>query len=394
MAENSEPSWEPKEDETDSERSVRKMSRIGRKISNPIGALLSSSDEGDRPPSDKPDNLSAFGEGGNEGSYSSFSRGMRGTKLFEEGDWDRARSELFKDAEAWNEYVDAWNSEGKKSGLSSEEFLRDHIYGRMLKNRGFEDRHARDAALELAARGRRDPYDTSVEKSPWQEDLERSIRSEAMGRLRELGMQKGNRGQALMSLKYGLTNINEKMSGKIREARVEESRNAENALDGLLAHASKEGRAGAMASQQMAQQVALQQEQYAQQNKASLLSFFGTVLSSLVMAYAAFGSDERLKQKTGDTQGAAYDYLDKMETAEYDMPIRAIAGQPTRENGVMAQSLEKSELGKQAVGNAGGVRMIDTIQGLRSTMVAQKELHERLKQIEGRLGVNFSRGVG
>ena len=39
------------------------------------------------------------------------------------------------------------------------------------------------------------------------------------------------------------------------------------------------------------------------------------------------------------------------------------------------------------------MRSIDTIQGLRATMVAQKELHERMKGIENRLGVNFGGGT-
>ena len=329
-------------------------------------------------------------KGGNE--YTDFASSMSGSSLLGESDVSDYINSV-KDDEDWNkEFEEAWSAGGSGYGSDKERFARDYVYQKLLEERGFGDRHTRDQALKLSGLKNRDPNREDLEKSPWQEDMEKSLKQSAGAMMNKQALYGGNRISAGRVASKAMSKLNSMAVDKIREARLQEGRAAENALDSLIAGASKEGRAAAIASEQLMAQFDMQRQQLAQQDKSAMLAMFGTILSTAIMIGMS-ASDERLKQKTGETQGAAYDYLDKMETAQYNMPTRAMAGQPTSENGVMAQSLEGSELGRQAVGDAGGVKTIETIQGLRATMVAQKELHERLKGIEQRLGVNFGGGT-
>ena len=52
------------------------------------------------------------------------------------------------------------------------------------------------------------------------------------------------------------------------------------------------------------------------------------------------------------------------------------------EMGVMAQSMEKSPLGQQAVTEIEGVKSVDVPQAFKSLIVAQKEMHDRIKRLE------------
>ena len=90
-------------------------------------------------------------------------------------------------------------------------------------------------------------------------------------------------------------------------------------------------------------------------------------------------SDERMKTNKKDAMGAAYDFLDAAQVAQYDMPATG----SRNETGVMAQSIEDTELGQQLVQEGpGGLRMIDSKGGFGALLAAQKNLHERLKQLE------------
>ena len=90
-------------------------------------------------------------------------------------------------------------------------------------------------------------------------------------------------------------------------------------------------------------------------------------------------SDERMKTNKKDAMGAAYDFLDAAQVAQYDMPATG----SRNETGVMAQSIEDTELGQQLVQEGpGGLRMIDSKGGFGALLAAQKNLHERLKLLE------------
>ena len=340
---------------------------------------------------------------GAEGSSSAFGESSRDSGVWTEQEFKDAQLKYSQD-KAWKEGIEdewdlqsAFNDEGEgvtADGVKFAEFMREKLWDRFMDERGFGDRHTRAKFDEMRALRDRDHSSEGVAPSPWQEDLQRKARGAARNIAARQRVYGGNQMMGEQSLRKALGQMNSMMVEKIREGRVEEGRVAGNALEALLSGAAKEGRQAAIGSEQLMAQWRATQSAADQDTLSTILSTIGTILSTAVLAYAATGSDERLKKKTGETQGAAYDYLDKMETAQYDMPMRALAGQPTNENGVMAQSLQKSELGNQMVDSSmGGMRSIDTIQGLRATMVAQKELHERMKGIENRLGVNFGGGT-
>jgi len=52
--------------------------------------------------------------------------------------------------------------------------------------------------------------------------------------------------------------------------------------------------------------------------------------------------------------------------------------------GVMAQSMEKSSLGQQAVTEVEGIKDVNMPQAFKSLIVAQKEMHDRIKELEKR----------
>jgi len=93
------------------------------------------------------------------------------------------------------------------------------------------------------------------------------------------------------------------------------------------------------------------------------------------------GSDERIKSNIDrtKTKNAAYDFLDNLDVAQYNMP-----GANTPEMGVMAQSMEKSSLGQQAVTEVEGIKDVNMPQAFKSLIVAQKEMHDRIKELEKR----------
>ena len=91
------------------------------------------------------------------------------------------------------------------------------------------------------------------------------------------------------------------------------------------------------------------------------------------------GSDERIKSNIDrtKTKNAAYDFLENLDVAQYNMP-----GANTPEMGVMAQSMEKSSLGQQAVTEVEGIKDVNMPQAFKSLIVAQKEMHDRIKRLE------------
>lgn len=104
-------------------------------------------------------------------------------------------------------------------------------------------------------------------------------------------------------------------------------------------------------------------------------------------------SDEESKTAIRDAAAAIDQFLGSMspQSFEYRNPMDAGASQGRR-TGVMAQDLERSEVGRQMVQEGpGGQRVIDSNAALSGLLAAQARLHDRLAALEeGRGGAPAS----
>ena len=293
------------------------------------------------------------------------------TQYGTQGDYESTRERLYGDNENLDQDLKiAWSKAGMErgTGMTFQEYADGQIWAATLESRGLGDRRTRDKYDELRGLRDRDSGRFWENKSDWQSDLEEKMRSGVKNISSKMGYGGGGM-YARRSLQKAIQQSESSMIDKIVQGRVEESRQAGLALDGFLDAAAQSGESAVLASTNLMAQWKMNKASLEQADRAANMALFGTILSGAILV--AQMSDENLKTVTGDTQGAAYDYLDKMETAQYNMPVRQLIGQDPNEMGVMAQSLERSDMGQQAVGEAGGMKTIETVQGLRSTMVAQ-----------------------
>lgn len=96
------------------------------------------------------------------------------------------------------------------------------------------------------------------------------------------------------------------------------------------------------------------------------------------------GSDKEMKKNIKKAGGKDIDkFLDALEAKTYeykepDKPGRA----PGKRYGVLAQALEKSDMGKSLVHNTPEGKMVDVAQGFGAVLASQAELNKRLKKLE------------
>lgn len=165
---------------------------------------------------------------------------------------------------------------------------------------------------------------------------------------------------------------------RIREMAEAEKSSAEQQLEDLLIGAEAQGAQAMNAQANMALQEKLAQQQANSQWWSTGIGALATLGSALIMM-----SDERLKTNKSEKAGAsaAYEFLDQLKGAQYDVPSRGQQDQ----YGVMAQSAERSGMGRNMVREGpGGVKMIDGEKAMSSMLLAQKSLHDRLKALEGK----------
>ena len=121
-----------------------------------------------------------------------------------------------------------------------------------------------------------------------------------------------------------------------------------------------------------------------QQDDQDSMNTMSTVLNVLSTTATLVGlftaSDERIKTNREPANAAAYRFLEELAPEKYDIPRLGTEG----EFSVMAQDLEKSEMGRQTVNETpDGVKTIDIAGGLKALLASQAALHERLKKLEG-----------
>lgn len=93
-------------------------------------------------------------------------------------------------------------------------------------------------------------------------------------------------------------------------------------------------------------------------------------------------SDENLKENIKPAENKLYELLEKLNAHEYD--YKKEVGEPGKHISVMAQELEESDLGKDAVEEHEMGKMVDYDKLAPVQLAAISSLHKRIKKLEGK----------
>lgn len=125
-------------------------------------------------------------------------------------------------------------------------------------------------------------------------------------------------------------------------------------------------------------QANMAQYQADQQMLGSLIGAGGS-LAAAAITKSDKNSKENIKSGAKDVQK----FLDALAAKSYNYKDASEPGAaPGKRVGIIAQDLEKSDMGKALVINSPSGKMVDTVQGFGAVLAAQSELNKRLKKLE------------
>ena len=312
--------------------------------------------------------------------------------------WKNARREEeaakagFESGEAYAEHIAVGGRavEGQRSGTQAEKAAAKGEGERLMREREFFKKRKEaeeEAFLDPAMQEKRRELQRRTKQSvmlgkeegrqtqDWEEEARKQAdlqRNQMLGRARAMGLSAAQ----MEALNQGLQQTDVEFERQVRQMRFRDKESAGEELTAFEQAAREQGAQALMAQEQLE----FQRKEAAASRSAGL---WGSILSGVATLGAAglglIGSDERIKSDIdrGKTKNAAYDFLENLDVAQYNMP-----GANTPEMGVMAQSMEKSSLGQQAVTEVEGVKSVDVPQAFKSLIVAQKEMHDRIKRLE------------
>lgn len=109
----------------------------------------------------------------------------------------------------------------------------------------------------------------------------------------------------------------------------------------------------------------------------AFISFLGAIAGGII----ASGSDERIKTNVDSKRGTMdlMDFLNGLETATYD---KHLLGLTRHETGIMAQSAEKSKVGRQFVQEYDGIKVLNPTAATGPILASLKLLHDRIGSLE------------
>jgi len=165
-------------------------------------------------------------------------------------------------------------------------------------------------------------------------------------------------------------NQGQELAQQSGQMRMQERQNALNSMNSYLA--AKQG-------------VALNNAQIQNQASASQTQATSNFLSSLGQAAAASAaSDEKLKKNIKPSSGVASEKVEEFLNAldSYNFEYKDEKHGQGEKTGIMAQDLEKSELGKQMVRDTPEGKMVDFGQGFAAILAAQAELKDQLDSLK------------
>ena len=145
----------------------------------------------------------------------------------------------------------------------------------------------------------------------------------------------------------------------------------------LKASKEAEKRGISMQYNQMRQQAELAAKSASAGLFGSFMGFLGSIGAGLIAAF----SDERVKTNIDRVGGKAdlMDFLNSLDVATYD---KHIFGHHRHETGIMAQSAERSKVGRQFVKEVKGFKSIDANAATGPILASLKLLHDRLDELE------------
>ena len=118
-----------------------------------------------------------------------------------------------------------------------------------------------------------------------------------------------------------------------------------------------------------------------QQKEGQLL---GGVIGAAGAGAAAMLSDERQKKNISSSDSQMHDFLSALSARQYEYKNPSMQGAaPGKRYGIVAQDLEKSEVGKSMVKDVGGMKMIDTNQGFGAVLGALAHINKKLEKKGG-----------
>jgi hypothetical protein len=120
-------------------------------------------------------------------------------------------------------------------------------------------------------------------------------------------------------------------------------------------------------------------------NQQAQTQMVGGVLEAGASIAGGLLSDEKMKTKKEDAKKQAKDLLDKLSAKKFQYK-EGVQGEESGKDtfGIMAQDLEKSEMGKTLVVETPQGKAVDTRKGFGAVLAAQAELNKRLNKLEGK----------
>lgn len=185
-------------------------------------------------------------------------------------------------------------------------------------------------------------------------------------------------------------------------ARLQEQQQAQGQLaqqqqmaDNLQQNSTSQGFQAAIAPKTADQEYDLARAGIRQQNNATDKGVVNNLLGSVVGsgATALMASDKNNKKDIKSGSADVSKFLDSLDAKHYEYKDTSEPGTAKGPRvGVLAQDVEKSDMGKTMVKDTPNGKMIDTVQGFGAVLAAQAEMNKRLKALEGKKSAKMADG--
>lgn len=136
---------------------------------------------------------------------------------------------------------------------------------------------------------------------------------------------------------------------------------------------------------QAAQQSAQAQMETAQADQARRTGFIGNLAGAGATLFSGKKSDEMTKEEikaVSDSGGKIDEFLSKLDPYTFEYKDKSNG---KKQMGVMAQDLEKSEVGSAAVREVNGVKQVDPSHLTMPILAAQSDMFKRIKELEDKV---------